>query len=138
MNEISQLAYRYAALFYGIITAYFWYIFYSLWMFLGKHYFPQDVSSIFSIQNSNFHIVSIVIVTIFTLIITASLILHKKLKEFIIDVGDELSRVAWPTLLETQKTTATVIGLIIISSFVLFFADTIFLRVINLIMSTAA
>jgi preprotein translocase subunit SecE len=138
MNEVSQVAYRYAALFYGIIAAYFWYIFYSLWGFLGKNYLPQDVSSVFSIQNSNFHIVSIAIATVLTLAVTVGLILHSKLKEFIVDVGDELSRVAWPTFKEAQKTTAIVIALVIVSSIVLFFADTVFLRVINLVMGTAA
>jgi preprotein translocase subunit SecE len=138
MNEISQIAYRYAALFYGIIAAYFWYIFYSLWVFLGKNYLPQDVSSVFSIQNSNFQAVSIVIATLLTIAVTAAMIINRKLKEFIVDAGDELSRVAWPTLKEAQKTTAIVIALIIVSSIVLFFADTIFLKFINLIMSTAA
>lgn len=138
MNEVSQIAYRYAALFYGIIAAYFWYIFYSLWVFLGKNYLPQDVSSVFSIQNSNFHIVSIAIATVFTLAVTAALILNNKLKDFIVDVGDELSRVAWPTFKEAQKTTVIVIALVIVSSIVLFFADTVFLKVVNLIMSTAA
>ncbi len=138
MNEVSQVAYRYAALFYGIIAAYFWYIFYSLWGFLGKNYLPQDVSSVFSIQNSNFHTVSMAIATLLTLAVIAGLIMHNKLKEFILDVGDELSRVAWPTFKEAQKTTAIVIALVIVSSIVLFFADTVFLRIINLIMDTAA
>ena len=138
MNEISQIAYRYAALFYGIIAAYFWYIFYSLWVFLGKNYLPQDVSSVFSIQNSNFQIVSIVIATLLTIAVTAGMFINRKLKEFIVDAGDELSRVAWPTFIEAQKTTAIVIALIIVSSIVLFFADTVFLKFINLIMSTAA
>lgn len=138
MNEVSQVAYRYAALFYGIIAAYFWYIFYSLWGFLGKNYFPQDVSSVFSIQNSNFHTVNIAVATVLTLAVVAGLILYGKLKEFIVDVGDELSRVAWPTFKDAQKTTAIVIALVIVSSIILFFADTVFLRVINLIMGTAA
>ncbi|APJ02867.1 preprotein translocase subunit SecE [Silvanigrella aquatica] len=138
MNEVSQVAYRYAALFYGIIAAYFWYIFYSLWGFLGKNYFPQDVSSVLSIQNSHFHTVNIIVATVLTLAVTVVLVLNRKLKDFIVDVGDELSRVAWPTLKEAQKTTAIVIALVIVSSIVLFFADTVFLRVINLIMNTAA
>ncbi|WGL58808.1 preprotein translocase subunit SecE [Pigmentibacter sp. JX0631] len=138
MNEVSQVAYRYAALFYGIIAAYFWYIFYALWGFLGRNYFPQDVSSVLSIQNSNFHIVNIIVASVLTLSVLIGLILHKKLKEFIVDVGDELSRVAWPTLKEAQKTTAIVIALVIVSSIVLFFADMIFLKAINLIMNTAA
>ncbi len=138
MNEVSQVAYRYAALFYGIIAAYFWYIFYALWAFLGKNYFPQDVSSVLSIQNNNFHLVNIIVASVLTLAITIGLILHKKLKEFIVDVGDELSRVAWPTFKEAQKTTAIVIALVIVSSIMLFFADMIFLKVINFIMNTAA
>ncbi len=138
MNDVSHVAYRYAALFYSIIAAYFWYLFYSLWVFLGKNYLPQDVSNIFSIQNSNFYAVSIGIATLLTTIVVGSLLAHKKLKEFIVDVGDELSRVAWPTLKEAQKTTVIVIALVIVSSIVLFFADTVFLRIINLIMSTAA
>lgn len=138
MNEVSQVAYRYAALFYGIIAAYFWYIFYALWAFLGKNYFPQDVSSVLSIQNNNFHLVNIIVASVLTLAIIIGLILHKKLKEFIVDVGDELSRVAWPTFKEAQKTTAIVIALVIVSSIMLFFADMIFLKVINFIMNTAA
>ncbi len=138
MNEVSQVAYRYVALFYGIIAAYFWYIFYALWAFLGKNYFPQDVSSVLSIQNNNFHLVNIIVASVLTLAITIGLILHKKLKEFIVDVGDELSRVAWPTLKEAQKTTAIVIALVIVSSIMLFFADMIFLKAINFIMNTAA
>ncbi len=138
MNEVSNIAYRYAALLYGIIAAYFWYIFYSLWVFLGKHYFPQNVSSIFSLQNHNFTTVSIVVATVLTLLVTVGLILNKKLKTFIVDVGDELSRVAWPTFKEAQKTTAIVIALVIVASIVLFLADTVFLKIINLIMSTAA
>ena len=86
--------------------------------------FAKVVSSVFSIQNSNFQIVSIVIATLLTIAVTAGMFINRKLKEFIVDAGDELSRVAWPTFIEAQKTTAIVIALIIVSSIVLFFTIT--------------
>lgn len=138
MQEISKTAYRYAALLYLVIAAYFWYTFYSLWLFLGKNFFPQNVSSVFSIQNSNFAVVNIAIASIGTLAVTAALVAHPKLREFLIDVGDELSRISWPTLKEAQKSTAIVILLILVVGFALFFADTLFLKVINALMLTAA
>lgn len=138
MQEISKTAYRYAALLYVIIGAYFWYLFYSLWLFLGKNFFPQDVSSIFSIQNSNFAIVNIAVASFLALAITAALTLHRKLRDFLVDVGDELTRISWPTLKEAQKSTALVILLVTVVGFALFFADTLFLKIINAVMLTAA
>jgi preprotein translocase subunit SecE len=138
MSEISKTAYRYAALFYGIIASYFWYLFYSLWTFLGKNYFPQNISSILSIQNSNFQTLNVVFSTVFTMTMIILLLCHKRLREFLIDAGDELSRVSWPSLKEAQKTTALVIGLVILASMILFFADTLFLKIMNFIMSSAA
>ena len=102
MQEISKTAYRYAALLYVVIGSYFWYLFYSLWLFLGKNVFPQDVSSVFSVQNSNFTIVNIAVASLLALVITAALTLHRKLRDFLIDVGDELTRINWPTLKEAQ------------------------------------
>lgn len=138
MNDVSNIAYRYAALVYGIIASYFWYLFYSLWAFLGKNYFPQDVSSVLSIQNSYFATVNMVVASVLTVVVLIGLFMSRKLKDFIIDVGEELSSVAWPTFKEAQKATVIVIALVFVASLVLFFADTVFLKIINLIMSTAA
>lgn len=138
MQEISKTAYRYAALLYVVIGSYFWYLFYSLWLFLGKNVFPQDVSSVFSVQNSNFTIVNIAVASLLALVITAALTLHRKLRDFLIDVGDELTRINWPTLKEAQKSTALVLLLVTVVGFALFFADTLFVKVINAVMLSAA
>jgi preprotein translocase subunit SecE len=138
MQEFSKAAIRYAIALYAVITAYFGYLFYSLWQFLGQNYFPQNVSSILSIQNSNFHIVNIFVAIVLTLLVVALLVSYKKLREYLLDVGDELSRVSWPTLLEAQKSTAMVVLIVLVVGFALFFADTFFLKVINFIMNSAA
>lgn len=138
MQEISKSAYRYAIALYVIVAAYFWYLFHSLWLFLGKNYFPQDVSSVLSIQNSNFNTVNLVLSSVFAIVLTTALVMYTKLREFFIDVGDELSRVAWPTFKEAQKSTAIVVLLVIVMGFALFFADTIFMKIVHYIMSTAA
>jgi preprotein translocase subunit SecE len=138
MNDLSKTAKRYAVLLYAIVAAYFWYLFYSLWQFLGQNVFPQNVSSVLSIQNSNFHTVNILVALGLTLLVVAMLVAYKKLREYFLDVGDELSRVSWPTLAEAQKSTALVIVIVLIVGFILFFADNIFLKIINFIMNTAA
>lgn len=137
MHGFSKSAFRYAIALYVIIATYFWYLFYSLWQFLGQNFFPQNVSSMLSIQNSNFHTLNIFVASSITLLVLALLVSYKKLRDYLLDVGDELSRVSWPTLQEAQKSTALVIIIVIIVGFLLFFADTVFLRVINFIMNTA-
>jgi len=138
MHGFSKSAFRYTIALYVIIAAYFWYLFYSLWQFLGQNFFPQNVSSILSIQNSNFHTLNIFVALGLTLLVVALLVAYKKLRDYLLDVGDELSRVSWPTLLEAQKSTALVILIVLVVGFILFFADTVFLKVINFIMNTAA
>jgi preprotein translocase subunit SecE len=138
MYQLSKLAYRYTIALYGIIAAYFWYLFYCLWLFLGQNFFPQNVSSVLSIQNSNFYTVNILVASGMTLLVLACLVAYKKLREYLLDVGDELSRVAWPSMQEAQKSTAFVVLIVLVVGFILFFADTVFLKVINFIMNTAA
>jgi preprotein translocase SecE subunit len=62
----------------------------------------------------------------------------RRLKEYVVDVGDELTRVSWADLKETQKATLIVIVLVAVSSVFLFLADFLFVKVIQLIMSQAA
>jgi preprotein translocase subunit SecE len=138
MHELSKSALRYTIALYVIAAAYFWYLFYSLWQFLGQNVFPQNVSSVLSIQNSNFHIVNILVASVLSLLVLALLVAYKKLRDYLLDVGDELSRVSWPTLVEAQKSTALVIIIVLVVGFALFFADTVFLKVINFIMNSAA
>ncbi|MES2615926.1 MAG: preprotein translocase subunit SecE [Bdellovibrionota bacterium] len=138
MHASSKSALRFTIALYAIVAVYFYYLFYSLWQFLGQNFFPQNVSSVLSIQNGNFQIVHIFVASIATLLVLAMLVAYKKLRNYFLDVGDELSRVSWPTLQEAQKSTALVIIIVIVVGFVLFFADTVFLKVINFIMNTAA
>lgn len=138
MQDISKSAYRYAFAVYALSAGYFWYMFYSLWFFLGKNYFTENVSSILSIQNSNFGILAIGIASLATLIVIISLLSYKKWRNFILDVGDELSRVSWTAAKEVQKSTALVILLVLTVGFTLFFADTFFQKLINAFMLTAA
>ena len=138
MYASSKSALRYTIAIYAIAAAYFYYLFYCLWQFLGQNFFPQNVSSVLSIQNSNFHIINILVAISLTLLVIALLLSFQKLRNYLLDVGDELSRVSWPTLAETQKSTALVIVIVLVVGFILFFADTVFLKIINLIMNTAA
>lgn len=138
MHGFSKTAIRYTVALYAVVLVYFYYLFYSLWGFLGQNYFPQNVSSILSIQNSNFHTLNIVVGVVFSLICFSALLSYKKLRSYFLDVGDELSRVSWPTFKEAQKSTALVVIIVITVGFILFFADTFFLKVINFIMNSAA
>ncbi|NBX17811.1 MAG: preprotein translocase subunit SecE [Proteobacteria bacterium] len=62
----------------------------------------------------------------------------RSLKDYVVDVGDELTRVSWADLKETQRATLVVIVLVAISSVFFFLSDFIFVKIINLIMSQAA
>jgi len=138
MQDISKSAYRYVFLIYALSAGYFWYMYYSLWFFLGKNYFTENVSSLFSVQNSNFSAVAIGVASFSTFITIILLLSYKKWRNFVIDVGDELSRVSWATAKEVQKSTALVILLVLAVGFTLFFADTFFQKIINAFMLTAA
>lgn len=137
-QDISKTAYKYAVVMYALTAAYFWYFFYSFWFFLGKNYFTSNVSSIFSIQNSHFTAVGILLATTFTLAALTGLLAYRKFRLFLLDVGDELSRVSWATLKEVQKATAIVILLVLVVGFTLFFADTFFQKLISIFMLSAA
>lgn len=138
MQDVSKTAYRYVIIIYALTACYFWYFFYSLWFFIGKNYFAENVSSIFSIQNSNFSTLAVIVSSVFTILSIWSLYAYRKLRNFVVDVGDELSRVSWATFKEVQKSTAVVILLVLVLGFGLFFADTFFQKLINIYMLTAA
>lgn len=136
-NEVSNTAYRYALAFYGFFAAYIWYIYSSLGLFLAQHYLPQSASG-FSIVNPSFNLWNKAIASALTLVTMFILFANDKLKEYIVDVGDELTRVSWSELKDTRKATVVVVALVLVSSVFLFTADFIFLKIVNLIMSTAA
>jgi len=60
--------------------------------------------------------------------------MFKKIKKFINDVIFEMSKVSWPSWEELKQSTAVVISLSIILTIFLFLADTIFSKLVNLIL----
>jgi preprotein translocase subunit SecE len=60
--------------------------------------------------------------------------MFKKIKKFIEDVTFEMKKVSWPSWEELKSSTAVVISLSILLTIFLFLADTIFSKIINLIL----
>lgn len=137
MSEIPNSAYRYALAFYIIFAAFFWYLFHAAGLFVAQHYMPQSASG-FSVANPNFSLWNNTIASILTVVAAVFLFASRRLKDYVVDVGDELTRVSWADLKETQRATVIVIVLVAISSIFMFLSDFVFVKVIQAIMSTAA
>lgn len=137
MSEISNTAYRYALSFYILFVGFFWYMFHALGQFIAQNYVPQSASG-FSVANPNFSFLNNSVATILTIVAGFVLYASRRLREYVVDVGDELTRVSWANLKETQRATIIVIVLVAVSSVFLFIADFAFIKVIQFIMSQAA
>ncbi|MBM3381147.1 MAG: preprotein translocase subunit SecE [Betaproteobacteria bacterium] len=137
MSEIPNTAYRYALGFYVLFAGFFWYAFHALGQFVAQHYVPQSASG-FSVANPKFALWNNTVASLLTVVAVVLMFASRRLKEYVVDVGDELTRVSWADLKETQKATLIVIVLVAVSSVFLFLADFIFVKVIQLIMSQAA
>jgi preprotein translocase SecE subunit len=137
MTEISNSAYRYALALYVIFAAFFWYLFHAAGLFIAQHYVAQSASG-FSVANPQFPLWNNAIAGILTVVATVVMFASRSLKDYVVDVGDELTRVSWADLKETQRATLVVIVLVAISSVFFFVSDFIFVKIINLIMSQAA
>ncbi|NBO36989.1 preprotein translocase subunit SecE [bacterium] len=137
MSEISNTAYRYALAFYALFAVFFWYLFRSLGLFIAQHYVPQNASG-FSVANPNFSLWNNTIASVLTLVAVIFLFASRRLKDYVVDVGDELTRVSWADLKETQRATLIVIVLVAVSSVFMFLSDFIFVKFIQFIMSQAA
>lgn len=137
MTNIADAAYRYAFAIYVLFGSFAYYTFYSLGKFIAQHFVPENPSG-FSIANPNFKTLNSVLAGVIALVIVVGLFAHQRLKEYVVDVGDELTRVSWSELSETQRSTLTVIGLVIVTSFFLFFVDLVVLKIVNLFLGLAA
>ncbi|NBW80555.1 preprotein translocase subunit SecE [bacterium] len=137
MSEISNSAYRYALAFYVIFAAFFWYLFHAAGLFVAQHFVPQSASG-FSVANPNFSLWNNTIAGILTAVAAVFLFASRRLKDYVVDVGDELTRVSWADLKETQRATLIVIVLVAVSSVFMFLSDFVFVKLIQLIMSQAA
>jgi preprotein translocase SecE subunit len=136
MANESKATYWYALGIYIIFGAYFWYVFHSLGGFVGTNFTPESATG-FSVKNPDFNLWNNVLASVLTAVVVVILFASDKLKEYVVDVGDELTRVSWADVKETQKATVVVIGLVIVSSIFLFFADFVFLKAVNLVLGTA-
>ena len=137
MSDISNSAYRYALGFYALVAGFFWYLFHALGLFIAQHYVPQSASG-FSVANPKFSLWNNSVASILTVIAVVSLFASRRLKDYVVDVGDELTRVSWADLKETQRATLIVIVLVAVSSVFMFLSDLVFVKFIQLIMSKAA
>ncbi|MEN9826065.1 MAG: hypothetical protein RI953_1810 [Pseudomonadota bacterium] len=137
MSEISNSAYRYALAFYVIFAAFFWYLFHAAGLFVAQHFVPQSASG-FSVANPNFSLWNNTVAGILTAVAAVFLFASRRLKDYVVDVGDELTRVSWADLKETQRATLIVIVLVAVSSVFMFLSDFVFVKLIQIIMSQAA
>lgn len=137
MTEISNTAYRYALAFYVIFAAFFWYLFHAVGLFIAQHYVPQSAAG-FSVANPNFSLWNNTVASLLTAVATVFLFASRRLKDYVVDVGDELTRVSWADLKETQRATIIVIVLVAVSSVFMFMSDFVFVKIIQFIMSKAA
>jgi preprotein translocase SecE subunit len=132
----NTYAYRYALGFYLCFAAFFWYAFHGLGLFVGTHYTTQSASG-FSVVNPNFYTWNNLIATGLSAVVIVGLLAWGKLKDHIVDVGDEMTRVSFAELKETRQATLVVCALVIVSSIFLFAADFLFLKIVNAVMNTA-
>jgi preprotein translocase subunit SecE len=137
LQENSNSIYRYAFAFYLLISGYAWYTFHGLGLLLAKHVFPQTATG-FSVVNPKFNLYNNLIATAFALIVFVGLLSIERIKNFFLDVGDELTRVSWAGFSETRKSTGIVCILVVVSAAFLFASDMVFVKIINFILSFAS
>jgi preprotein translocase subunit SecE len=136
-NEIPNAAYRWAAALYLLFGLFAGYVFYELGIFLAQHYLPENASG-FSLANPNFMTMNIAIAIVLAAVVTVILFANVKLKEYMVDVGDELTRVSWAAIKDVQKSTVVVVALCVVAAVFLFVADQAFLKIVNFILGFAA
>ena len=135
--DVSPVAYRYALVIYLLFAVFGWYTAYETGLFLAQYVFPESASG-FSVANPDFPLWNKVIASVLAIVFVFILFANERLKEYVVDVGDEMTRVSWTSMNDAQKSTGVVIVLVIVSGFFLFAADFLFLKIVNYIIGTAA
>ncbi len=135
--EVSPIAYRYALAVYVLFAAFAWYTFHEAGLFLAQYVFAESASG-FSVANPDFPMWNKVSASALTAVLILVLFTHERLKEYVVDVGDEMTRVSWTALEQAQKSTGVVLVLVVLSAIFLFAADFVFLRFVNFVIGTAA
>jgi preprotein translocase subunit SecE len=136
-EESNNSIYRYAFAFYILIAGYVWYVFHGLGLFLGKHVFPQTATG-FSVVNPKFDLYNNTLASVFAVMVFMSLLSIERVKNFFLDVGDELTRMSWADLKETRSLTLVVCVLVVVSAIFLFVLDIGLGKLINYILSFAS
>lgn len=135
--DVSPIAYRYALAIYLIFMAFGWYTAHETGLFLAQYVFPESASG-FSVANPDFPMWNRALASALALVFGFVLFAHDGLKEYVVDAGDEMTRVSWTSLETTQKSTGIVLVLVVLSSIFLFAGDFLFLKIVNYIMASAA
>jgi preprotein translocase SecE subunit len=135
--DVSPAAYRFALAIYLIFTVFGWYTAHESGLFLAQYVFPESASG-FSVANPDFPMWNKAIATALALVFAFVLFAHEGLKEYVVDSGDEMTRVSWTSLETAQKSTGIVLVLVLLSSIFLFAADFLFLKIVNYIIGSAA
>ena len=88
--EVSPLALRIALGFYLVILGFCFYSVRSLGAFLAQAVLPENVNG-FSVANPRFNLWNTSASAVIALVLTALLFLNGRLREYMVDVGDELT-----------------------------------------------
>lgn len=136
-NEIPNAAYRWAAGFLAFFALFAGYVFYEAGVFMAQHYLPENASG-FSLANPNFSKWNGGLAALLAIVLTVILFAKENLKNYLVDVGDELTRVSFAKVKDVQKSTLIVVALCVISATFLFAADQVFLKIVNYVLSFAA
>lgn len=135
--DVSPIAYRYALAIYLLFMAFAWYSFHAAGLFLAQNVISESASG-FSVANPDFPLWNNLAASALTVVVAIILFTHERLKEYVVDVGDEMTRVSWTNLQVAQKSTGMVLVLVVLSSIFLFAADLVFLKLVNFVIGTAA
>jgi preprotein translocase SecE subunit len=135
--DVSPVAYRYALAIYLLFMAFAWYSFHAAGLFMAQYVVAESASG-FSVANPDFPMWNNLAASVLTVVVAIILFTHERLKEYVVDVGDEMTRVSWTNLQVAQKSTGMVLVLVILSSIFLFAADLVFLKLVNFLIGAAA
>ena len=135
-SEISNAGYRNALILYAMIAFCVWYFTHGLGIFVAQNFLPQTASG-FSIANPRFGTWNNMIAIAVSAVGTVGLFANEKLKEYISEVGEEVSRISWASIEESRNSTGIVLALVFVSSIFLFLIDFVFTKAMHFFISTA-
>jgi preprotein translocase SecE subunit len=110
-----------------------YYSLYSMVFFISVTYVGTNIHNIFSLQNAYslyaIHGVTIFVVGCAWIYIT----INKSIANYLLSVGEEGSKIDWPSTKDTNAKYVVVISVVAISALFLFILDAFWLKIINTI-----